>query len=108
MRSARWLVLPCALLLATAVACSAKAPQVDDGSGGDDGSNPAGGGTSTTPGKTKPSSKDNTCLGTAGLTFDNAACTTCMNADDCCHKTIACFTNNPDCASLQTCMAACP
>ena len=62
----------------------------------------------TTPGKTTPKSTDNTCLGQAGLTFDNAACTTCMNSDDCCHKTIACFTNNPDCTALQDCMAKCP
>ena len=30
-----------------------------------------------------------------------------MSADGCCQATIACFKDNADCASLQTCMAAC-
>jgi len=40
-----------------------------------------------------------------GLTFDKPACTTCMNADDCCHKTIRVLHEQPGLRSLQTCMA---
>jgi hypothetical protein len=49
---------------------------------------------------------DNSCLGKAGLSFAKPACTVCMNADDCCHKTIACF-GDTECNALQDCIGKC-
>lgn len=63
----------------------------------------AGDGGGTTP----ASNNTNTCLGKAGLGFDDGDCDKCMNADGCCQKTIACFVNDEDCTALQTCMVSC-
>ncbi len=99
MRTGLWILLPCSIAMAALFACSAQqaAPGQLNGAGDDD---------DDTGGKTTTKAA-NTCLGKAGLAYDNAACNTCMSADGCCQKTIACFSKNPECAALQTCMAAC-
>src|SRR5690349_4856651 len=104
MRTARLLVTLSFLAAATAFACSSSQPAPADAENGD------GNGTSTPgdSGTSSPSSSNaNTCLGKAGLGFDNATCDKCMNGGGCCEKTIACFVNNEACTSLQACMAAC-
>ena len=107
MRFAGILLFPGSLLVVAAVACSSAQPSglaATDGTGaaGDTTANAAAGSTPTSTG-----TKSNTCLGKVGLDFEKAACNTCMSADGCCQATIACFKGNPDCAALQTCMAAC-
>lgn len=60
--------------------------------------------------KTKPKTKntDDTCLGKADLAFDDAECNKCMSDDAaCCQATITCFKDDPECASLHTCMLKC-
>jgi hypothetical protein len=51
--------------------------------------------------------QDQTCLGKAGVSFPEGACTECMSAEACCQVTIDCFRNDRECAGLQTCMAGC-
>lgn len=43
----------------------------------------------------------------SGLSFASNDCTTCMQ-QNCCTQTVECVSGDPDCASLQTCLAACP
>lgn len=67
--------------------------------------------TSTASEKKTPSTKtktDNSCLGKAGLAFDDAECSQCMSDDaSCCQATITCFKDDADCAALHSCMTAC-
>ena len=102
MRPAHWMVLPlCGLL---AVACASKSP-FPEAAPEDVVPTPTAGKTpsTTTTAKTDPT----TCLGKVGLSFENAACNTCMQVQDCCDKTIACVKTNPDCVPLHECMVAC-
>lgn len=98
-------------LLAAAVACSTTSVATRQGAGNDTQeettlpATPSDDTTSGTPAATDAG--DTTCLGRAGLGFDDPECQVCMNADACCQKTIACFADNAECAALQTCMTAC-
>lgn len=43
----------------------------------------------------------------SGVAFTAPGCETCMQKK-CCAPTIACFSGNPDCSALHTCLIACP
>ena len=98
------LLLPATLLVLAGLAgaaCSAAQPATS--AGPDEGNDTP----TTAPTRTTTTATSDTCLGKVGLDFEKPACNTCMSADGCCQATIACFSNNADCSSLQTCMAAC-
>src|SRR6185295_12525945 len=98
-------VLGTSVAIAAIVACSSGGTELPSGGNESDNS-------STVPParNTAPASKptDNTCLGKAGLAFDDVDCNQCMSDDAaCCTKTIACFKDDKDCSALHTCMLAC-